>query len=135
MWDSAVRAALHQAAQDAGCDFEGLGPHTMRRANISWRQAVGGSAIEASKIAGHTQLDTTMEYTFVALERQQETTRAIQKELRKAARAKRAKKAKQAKQVTAKPKKSPEPQLPPPPPLALPVPPVEQMPVVSTQVM
>src|ERR1700691_1765933 len=51
LWDSGVRDALHQAAEAEGCDFPGLGPHSFRRANITWRQQVGGSAIEASKIA------------------------------------------------------------------------------------
>src|SRR5579884_786288 len=49
------------AAQDEGCDFPGLGPHSFRRANITWRQEVGGSAIEASKIAGHADLEMTGE--------------------------------------------------------------------------
>jgi len=70
MCDSAVRDALHQAARAEGCDFKGLGPHSFRRANITWRQEVGGSAIEASKIAGHSSLEMTSEYTFVAPERQ-----------------------------------------------------------------
>jgi hypothetical protein len=38
---------------EEGCDFAGLGLHTLRRANITWRQEVGGSSIEASQIAGH----------------------------------------------------------------------------------
>jgi hypothetical protein len=29
------------------------------RANITWRQDVGGSSIEASKIVGHSKVDTT----------------------------------------------------------------------------
>jgi len=81
LWDSGVRDALHQAAQDEGCDFPGLGPHSFRRANITWRQEVGGSAIEASKIAGHADLEMTGEYTFVAPERQNELTRRIQAKL------------------------------------------------------
>jgi integrase len=81
LWDSGVRDALHQAAQDEGCDFPGLGPHSFRRANITWRQEVGGSAIEASKIAGHADLEMTGEYTFVAPERQNELTRRIQERL------------------------------------------------------
>ncbi len=81
LWDSGVRDALHQAAQDEGCDFPGLGPHSFRRANITWRQEVGGSAIEASKIAGHADLEMTGEYTFVAPERQNELTRRIQEKL------------------------------------------------------
>jgi integrase len=85
LWDSGVRDALHQAAEVEGCDFEGLGPHSFRRANITWRQQVGGSAIEASKIAGHSDLEMTGEYTFVTAERQNELTRRIQGELCRAA--------------------------------------------------
>jgi integrase len=81
LWDSGVRDALHQAAVAEGCDFPGLGPHSFRRANITWRQQVGGSAIEASKIAGHSDLETTGEYTFVSAERQNELTRGIQQKL------------------------------------------------------
>ena len=80
-----MRDALHQAAEAEGCDFEGLGPHSFRRANITWRQQVGGSAIEASKIAGHSDLEMTGEYTFVTPERQNELTRRIQQKLLKAA--------------------------------------------------
>jgi hypothetical protein len=54
-------------------------------ANITWRQEVGGSAIEASKIAGHTEVQMTSEYTFLGIERQQELTQAIQERLRAAA--------------------------------------------------
>jgi integrase len=85
LWDSGVRDALHQAAAAEGCDFPGLGPHSFRRANITWRQEVGGSAIEASKIAGHADLEMTGEYTFVAPERQNELTRRIQAKLAGAA--------------------------------------------------
>ena len=81
LWDSGVRDALHQAAEAEGCDFPGLGPHSFRRANITWRQQVGGSAIEASKIAGHSDLEMTGEYTFVTAERQNELTRRIQRKL------------------------------------------------------
>ncbi len=81
LWDSGVRDVLHQAARAEGCDFEGLGPHSFRRANITWRQQVGGSAIEASKIAGHSDLEMTGEYTFVTAERQNELTRRIQQKL------------------------------------------------------
>ena len=81
LWDSGVRDALHQGAQAEEYDFPGLGPHSFRRANITWRQEVGGSAIEASKIAGHRDLDTTGDYTFVTAERQNELTRRIQERL------------------------------------------------------
>jgi integrase len=85
MWDSGVRDALHQAAVAEDCDFAGLGPHSFRRANITWRQQVGGSAIEASKIAGHSDLEMTGQYTFVEPERQNELTRRIQEKLSAAA--------------------------------------------------
>jgi hypothetical protein len=45
---------------------------------------VGGSAIEASKIAGHSDLEMTGEYTFVTPERQNELTRRIQAKLAEA---------------------------------------------------
>src|SRR5439155_18303599 len=54
-------------------------------ANITWRQQVGGSAIEASKITGHSDLEMTGEYTFVTPERQNELTRLIQQKLAQAA--------------------------------------------------
>jgi integrase len=81
LWDSGVRDALHQAAALEGCDFAGLGPHSFRRANITWRQQVGGSAIEASRIAGHTDLKMTGQYTFVDPEPQNELTLRIQRKL------------------------------------------------------
>jgi hypothetical protein len=47
-------------------------------ANITWRQEVGGSSIEISKIAGHANVSMTGDYTIVQLQRQDELTRAIQ---------------------------------------------------------
>ena len=44
-----------------------------------------GSPIEASKIAGHSDLEVTGEYTFVTAERQNELTRRIQEKLADAA--------------------------------------------------
>ena len=81
LWDSGVRDALHHAAKLERCDFPGLGPHSFRRANITWPQPVGGSAIEASKIAGHSNLKTTGEYTYVDPARQNELTVRIQEML------------------------------------------------------
>jgi integrase len=78
MWDSGVRKALKKAASDAECDFEGFGLHSLRRANITWRQEVGGSAIEASKIAGPGNISMTGDYTIIQLERHDQLTRAIQ---------------------------------------------------------
>jgi integrase len=108
-WDSGVRQALKRAArsvkpegadkQDPGLDFPGFGPHSLRRANITWRQEVGGSAIEASKIAGHANTKITEEYTIVQLKRQEELTRRVQEKRAKAA--KRAKKVVEIKKETA----------------------------------
>lgn len=68
-----------------GLDFKGFGLHSFRRANITWRQEVGASAIEASKIAGHGSVNMTNDYTHVQLKRQEELTRAIQDRLESAA--------------------------------------------------
>jgi len=84
MWDSTVRVELHRAATAEGCDFPGLGPHAFRRANITWRQEVGASSIEASSIAGHSSVRMTEEYTVVQLKRHEELTRRIQDKLTKA---------------------------------------------------
>jgi len=78
VWDSGVRKALKLAAAAEGCDFPGFGPHSLRRANITWRQEVGGSSIETSQIAGHANPKMTEEYTVVQLRRQDELTRRIQ---------------------------------------------------------
>jgi hypothetical protein len=61
--------------------FPGWGPDWFRFTNITWRQEVGGSAIEASEIAGHSDLEMTGEYTFVAPERWKQLTRRIQERL------------------------------------------------------
>jgi len=76
-----VRQALKRAAVAEGCDFPGLGPHSFRRANITWRQEVGGSSIEASQIAGHSTVRMTEGYTKIQLNRQAELTRLIQEKL------------------------------------------------------
>ena len=81
MWDSGVRKALKIAARAVEYDFPGFGLHSLRRANITWRQEVGASAIEASKIAGHASVNMTNDYTYVQLKRQEELTRAIQARL------------------------------------------------------
>ncbi len=77
-WDSGACDALHQAAEAKSRDLPGLGLHSFRRANITWQQEVGDSAIEVSKIASHSDLEMTGEHTFVAPERQNELTRQIQ---------------------------------------------------------
>ena len=70
MWDSGIRKAIHDAAKDAGCDFPGLGPHSFRRANLTWRQEVGGSAVEASKIAGQVLISRHQVPVSVQLQRE-----------------------------------------------------------------
>jgi len=80
-----VRAALKEAVRAEKCDFPGFGLHSLRRANITWRQEVGGSSIEASRIAGHASTKMTEEYTVVQLNRQEELTRRIQERLTEAA--------------------------------------------------
>jgi integrase len=82
MWDSGVRKALKIAARAINCDFSGFGLHSLRRANITWRQEVGASSIEASKIAGHSSVNMTNDYTHVQLRRQEDLTRAIQRRLK-----------------------------------------------------
>jgi len=84
MWDTGVLKALKLAAAAEGCDFPGFGPHSLRRANITWRQEVGGSSIETSRIAGHSNTKMTEEYTVVQLKRQDELTRRIQDKRAKA---------------------------------------------------
>jgi integrase len=84
MWDSGVRKALKISARAIGYDFPGFGLHSLRRANITWRQEVGASSIEASKIAGHSSVNMTNDYTHVQLKRQNELTRAIQRRLQRA---------------------------------------------------
>ena len=84
MWDSGVRKALKIAARAVQHDFPGFGLHSLRRANITWRQEVGASSIEASKIAGHSSVNMTNDYTHVQLRRQEDLTRAIQERLQEA---------------------------------------------------
>lgn len=78
LWDSGVRQALKKAAKEEKCDFPGFGPHSLRRASITLRQEVGATSIEASKLAGHSKVNMTGEYTFVQLKRQDELTRKMQ---------------------------------------------------------
>jgi integrase len=51
------------AARAAGVYHEGFGMHTFRRLNVTWRQEVGATPIEAQKAAGHASLDMTYLYT------------------------------------------------------------------------
>jgi hypothetical protein len=82
--------------------------------------ATGGSAIEALKIAGHSDVDMTADYTFVDIERQQQLTRAIQDRLAKA-----------SKDKPVIPKAQPTPEVPPTAPATSANPPLQQMPTAS----
>lgn len=84
-WDSGVRQSLKRAAAARDLDSPGFGPHSLRRANITWRQQVGASSIEASRIAGHSKTKITDEYTLVPLKRQEDLTRRLQEKRAKAA--------------------------------------------------
>jgi integrase len=81
LWDSGVRKAIKTAAAAEGCDFQGLGIHSFRRANITLWQEETGTAIEASKNAGHSSVTMTNVYTLIQLERKQEVTRRIQERI------------------------------------------------------
>jgi integrase len=72
LWDSRVRMAAKKAAAAEGCDSPGMGMHSFRRANITWWQEEGGSAIGTSKNAGHRPVAMTNEYTVIQMDRQQE---------------------------------------------------------------
>jgi hypothetical protein len=65
---------------DTGASPGVWAPHSWT-VNISWRQEVDGSRIEASKIAGHSTVRMTEEYTKIQLTRQDELTRLIQERL------------------------------------------------------
>jgi hypothetical protein len=79
----AWRSGKPHTAKDG--TFRGWGPDWLRRANITWRQEVGGSSNETSKIAGHASTKITEEYTVVQLKRQDELTCRIQEKLGRAA--------------------------------------------------
>src|ERR1019366_9460006 len=49
MWDSGVRKALKSAAAVEGCDFAGLGLHTLRRANIPCGKRWEGAASKPAR--------------------------------------------------------------------------------------
>ena len=81
----ASAGALKRAAAAEGLDFPGFGPHSLRRANITWRQEVGGSSIETARSPATPTRAMTEEYTLVGLKRQDELTRRIQDKRAKAA--------------------------------------------------
>ena len=85
VWRRRQLAAMAVACCSGGTRLRLLWPPASRSVNITWRHEIGGSAIEASKIAGHSEFGMTGEFTFVALDRQGALTRAIQERLAQAA--------------------------------------------------
>jgi len=59
-----------RAPPAAGDDFDGLGAHSLRRANINRRQEVGDPCIGAFNIGGRGKLEMASEHTFVELKPQ-----------------------------------------------------------------
>ena len=101
-WDSGVRQALKAAAAAEGLDFSGFGPHSLRRAKITWQtRRMNGSSIEASRIAGHANTKITEEYSLVQLKRQEELTRRVQDKRAKASKKATGKKVVEIKKETA----------------------------------
>jgi hypothetical protein len=86
MWDSGVRKAPEAGGSGGGVRLSGPGLHTLRQANITWLQEVGGSSIEASQIAGHANSKMTGKYTVVQLQRQEDLTQRLQEKLAQAGR-------------------------------------------------
>jgi integrase len=76
LWDSGIRKTLKAAARELG--IPGFGMHSFRRGLSTKFQAAGGTAIEAQKTAGHTEVETTSEYTILQRERQEEIVRRVQ---------------------------------------------------------
>jgi integrase len=72
-----VQHILRPCAESVGCYREGFGFRSFRRQNITWRQHAGASAIEASKLAGHTRVDTTAIYTVMDRDREREQVMKI----------------------------------------------------------
>jgi integrase len=66
------RDVFRPAAEAIGIYHEGFGMHVFRRLNVTWRQQVGATPVEAQKAAGHTSLDMTMLYTQTEDQRERE---------------------------------------------------------------
>ena len=73
------------AAIAAGIHHEGFGMHTFRRLNVTWRQEVGATPIEAQKAAGHASLDMTFLYTQTDEAREREHVALVLGRLKPAA--------------------------------------------------
>lgn len=71
------KQVVKPAARLAGIDFEGFGMHSLRRLNLTWRQEVGATPLEAMKAAGHARLSTTWLYTVTDRDREREHVQKI----------------------------------------------------------
>jgi integrase len=76
------RNVFRPAAEAANIYFEGFGMHVFRRLNVTWRQEVGATPIEAQKAAGHASLDMTYLYTVADEDREREHVRLILERLK-----------------------------------------------------
>lgn len=77
-----LRWELRPVLKRLGLYYPGFGWHAFRRANVSWRQTVGGATpFEAQKAAGHTRLDMTMLYSLTDVERERGQVQAIMDKL------------------------------------------------------
>ncbi len=56
--------------------------HTFRRLNVTWRQEVGATPLEAQKAAGHASLDMTYLYTQTDEAREREHVAQIMDRLK-----------------------------------------------------
>jgi len=68
-----LRYELRPALKRVKLWFAGFGWHQFRRIQITLKQSVGGSTLlEAQKGAGHSRVDTTMAYTLIDANRDEE---------------------------------------------------------------
>jgi len=73
-----LRFVLRPALKRLGIYSKGMGWHTLRRQNLTWRQTVGGAtALEAQRAAGHGSVDTTLLYTLPEAERERAQVTAM----------------------------------------------------------
>ncbi|HEY7306259.1 MAG TPA: tyrosine-type recombinase/integrase [Bryobacteraceae bacterium] len=76
---------LRKAAKRLGFYFAGLGFHSFRRGFITGAQEDGNSSIIVQNMAGHSKIDTTLEYTIRNIAHQKVIVMGRQKRLKKLA--------------------------------------------------
>ncbi len=68
-----LRNELRPILKRLGLYYPGMGWHVFRRANVTYRQTIGGATpLETQRAAGHANLNMTLGYTLIDLDRQQE---------------------------------------------------------------